>query len=226
MIDMKKILAFCLTLVMLFVLGVTAFAAPGNFVQSPSRNEGPELIEGENESEDCTAKLVVTPYKERDTLPAKALADIEKVYKIIASGTDLTSLNTAFSAYVAGKGLREANLAVSDLFDVSYYNCDIHDSHGAFRIKLSADTLNRFVGLLHYNDGVWEFVENAHVLSDGETLEFTVKDFSPFAVVVEKEAGSVNLPDTGDVSFVLPIIMFVCSIALIVVCVSIKKKTV
>ncbi len=223
---MKKILAFCLALIMAFVLGVTAFATPGNFVQSPSRNEGPELVEGENESEDCTAELIVTPYKERDTLPAKALEDIEKVYKIIASGTDLTSLNSAFAAYVAGKGLREANLAVSDLFDVSCYGCDSHDHHGLFRIRLTADTLERFVGLLHYNDSEWEFVANAHVLSDGETLEFSIKDLSPFAVVVEKEAGSVNLPDTGDVSFVLPIIMFVSSVALIVVCVSIKKKTV
>ena len=223
---MKKFLVCCLALIMVFVLGVTSFAAPGNFVQSPSRNEGPEIVEGENESEDCTAELVITPYKERDTLPEKALNEIEKVYKIIASGTDITSLNAAFAAFVTGKGLREVNLAVSDLFDISCYGCDNHDHHGAFRIKLNAETLNRFVGLLHYNDGVWEFVESAHVLSDGETLEFSVKDLSPFAIVVEREAGNVNLPDTGDVSFILPIIMFVSSVALVVVCVSLKKRKV
>lgn len=223
---MKKILAFCLALVMTFVLGITAFAAPGSFVQSPSRNEGPELVESENESADCTAELVVTPYKERNTLPEKALSDIETAYKLIAKTKDLTSFNAEFASFVAAKGLRAINLAVSDLFDVSYYNCNTHDYHGAFRIKLTADTLNRFVGLLHYKDGEWEFVKNAHVLPDGETLEFSIKEFSPFAVVVEKDSGVVNLPDTGDVSFVLPVIMFFSSIALIIVCVSIKKKTV
>ena len=221
---MKKFLAFCLALIMTFLLGTVAFAAPGSFVQSPSRNDGPTLVEGDNESADCEADLVVTPYKDRKDLPEKALKAIEEAYKIIAKCKDLTTLNSAFASFVAGKGIKGVNLAVSDLFDVSYYNCDTHDSHGYFRIKLSADTLKRFVGLLHYNDGEWEFVENARVLPDGETLEFSIKDFSPFAIVVEKEAGTVVSPDTGDVDMTLPIIMWVCSAALIVICVSLKRR--
>lgn len=221
---MKKFLALCLALAMVFTLGVTSFAAPGSFVQSPSRNDGPTLVESENESEECTAKLVVTPYKDRKTLPEKALAAIEEAYKIISKCKDLTTLNSDFASFVAGKGLKAVNLAVSDLFDVSYYNCDTHDYHGYFRIRLSADTLKNFVGLLHYYNGEWEFVENAHVLPDGETLEFSIKDFSPFAIVVEKEGGPVVSPGTGDVDFTLPIIMWVCSAALIVICISLKKK--
>ena len=221
---MKKFLACCLAVIMLFTVNVTAFAAPGSFVQSPSRNDGPTLVEGENEDADCTAELVVTPYKDRKTLPEKALKDIETAYQIIAKCKDLTSLCSPFASFVAGKDIAAARLAVSDLFDVSYYNCDIHENHGAFRIKVSADTLKRFVGLLHYNNGEWEFVENAKVLPDGETLEFSVKELSPFAVVVEKEAGTVVSPDTGDVDMTLPIIMWVCSAALIVICVSLKKK--
>lgn len=221
---MKKFLACCLALIMVFTFSVTVFAAPGSFVQSPSRNDGPILVESENESEECTAKLVVTPYKDRKTLPEKALNEIEEVYKVIVKCKDLTTLNAAFASFVADKGLKAINLAVSDLFDVSYYNCDVHEPHGSFRIKLSANTLNRFVGLLHYKDGEWEFVENAHVLPDGETLEFSIKDLSPFAIVVEKQAGSVVSPDTGDVDFTLPIIMWVCSAALIVICISLKKK--
>lgn len=224
---MKKFLAFFVAMVMVLSLSITAFAAPGSFVSSPSRNDGPVLIEGENESSDCEAELVITPCKDRKKLPAKALEDMETAYEIIAKCKDLTSLNSAFATFVAGKGLGAANLAVSDLFDVSYYNCDIHDFHGQFRIKLSADTLNKFVGLLHYNDGEWEFVSNAKVLEDGETLEFSIKGLSPFAIVVEREAGSLISPETGDyVGFVLPVIMFACLITLIIVCVSIKKKRV
>lgn len=221
---MKKVLAIFLAAVMALSFSVMAFAAPGSFVQSPSRNDGPTLVEGKNESSDCTAKLVVTPYKDRKTLPQKALADIEKAYQIISNCTDITSLCAPFASFVSGKGIPAANLAVSDLFDVSYYNCDTHESHGAFRIKLNADTLKNFVGLLHYNDGVWEHIDNAKVLADGETLEFSIKDLSPFAIVVEKDAGTVPPPATGDINLTLPIIMLVCSAALIVVCVCIKKR--
>ena len=223
---MKKLLALFMAVVMMLSFNVMAFAAPGSFVQSPSRNDGPTLVEGVNESEDCTAKLVVTPYKDRKTLPEEALKDIEEAYKIIAKCKDLTTLNSAFASFVADKELKAANLAVSDLFDVSYYNCDVHEPHGYFRIRLSADTLNRFVGLLHYYNGEWEFVDNAKVLPDGETLEFSIKDFSPFAIVVEKEVGTVESPGTGDVDLTLPIIMWVCSAALIVICIELKKKKV
>lgn len=221
---MKKFLACCLAFIMVFTFSVTVFAAPGSFVQSPSRNDGPTLVEGENESEECTAKLVVTPYKDRKTLPEKALNAIEEAYKIISKCKDLTTLNSDFASFVAGKGLKAVNLAVSDLFDVSYYNCDVHEPHGYFRIRLSAETLDRFVGLLHYKDGKWDFIDNARVLEDGETLEFMIKDLSPFAIVVEKEAGTVVSPGTGDVDFTLPIIMWVCSAALVAICISLKKK--
>ena len=75
---MKKFLAFCLALIMTFLLGTVAFAAPGSFVQSPSRNDGPTLVEGDNESADCEADLVVTPYKDRKDLPEKALQHTEQ----------------------------------------------------------------------------------------------------------------------------------------------------
>ncbi len=224
---MKRILTSLIAVLVVFSLSVGALALPGSFIQSPSRNEAPVLIEGENESSDCTAELVITPYKDRKTLPEKALKDIKTAYDIIAGCKDLTTLNSDFATFVAGKGLKGVNLGVSDLFDVSYYSCDTHDFHGYFRIKLGAETLERFVGLLHYNDGEWEFISNAKVLEDGETLEFRVKDLSPFAIVVEKDSDAVVSPDTGDsINFVLPVIMLVCSAALVVVCIRIKKKSV
>lgn len=223
---MKKFLALFVAVVVVFNFSVLAFAAPGSFVQSPSRNEAPQLIGGENESEDCEAKLVITPFKDRSTLSEKALNDIEAVYKILVNCKDLTSLNSSFAKFVESKGLLPVNLAVSDLFDISYYNCDEHDDHGTFRIKLSADTLKNFVGLLHYNNGKWEYVSNAKVLEDGETLQFNIKDLSPFAIVVSRDASSIDSPETGDMSYILPVVMCICSAALVVVCVNIKKRKV
>ncbi len=221
---MKKFLALFLALVMAFAVSITVLAGPGSFVQSPSNNSGPEIVESENENDECTAELVVTPYKDRATLPADKLAEIEKVYKIIASGVDLTSLNAQFKTFVAGLGLLASNLAVSDLFDVSYYNCDTHDYHGYFRIRLSADTLRNFVGLLHYNNGTWEFIDNAKVLPDGETLEFKVKDFSPFAIVVDTSKGSAISPDTGSYDYVSFVAVLVSVVSLAAVTVTLKKK--
>lgn len=221
---MKKLLSLFLAVVMAFGVSVIVLAGPGSFVQSPSNNSGPELVEWKNESEDCTAELVVTPYKDRATLPADKLAEIEKVYGIIASGVDLTSLNSQFKSFVAGLGLIASNLAVSDLFDVSYYNCNNHDYHGFFRIKLSADTLKRFVGLLHYNNGVWEFVENAKVLPDGETLEFSIEEFSPFAIVVDTSKGSAISPDTGSDDYVAFAAVLVSFLSVVTIAITLKKK--
>lgn len=221
---MKKFLALCMAVIIVLSVSVAAFAAPGSFVSSPSNNNGPTLIEGTNSDSECTAELVVTPYKDRYNLPAKALADIEKVYEIISACKDLTSLNSDFAAFVASKGLKAVNLAVSDLFDVSYYNCNIHDNHGYFRIKLSADTLRNFVGLLHYNDGAWEFVDNARVLPDGETLEFSIKDLSPFAIVVDTSKGSAISPETGAQDYFVFEVVLVSAVALSVAAVSLKKK--
>ena len=57
---MKKILCVLVALIMVMGLSVSAFAAPGAFVESPSNNKAPELIEGKNESEDCDARLIIT----------------------------------------------------------------------------------------------------------------------------------------------------------------------
>lgn len=222
---MKRFLALCIAVILVLSVSISAFAGPGNFVNSPSNNSGPVLVEGENESEDCEAKLVVTPFKDRDKLPAEIRALIEKAYQIIASGIDLTSLNAKFAAFVAGLGLKGSDLAVSDLFDVTYYNCDTHDYHGYFRIKLNSDALRNFVGLLHYHNGEWEFIENARVLPDGETLEFSVEDFSPFAIVVDKSKGSAISPTTGEENYFVTEAVIISVVALgIVAALGFKKK--
>lgn len=191
---MKKLLVFLLAIAMLTTLGVTAFAEPGNFIVSPSKNKAPELIGGTNENANCTAKLVITPYSERHTLNDEKKQKIEYAYDQIVISDDLTEFNSAFKKFVGDKGISSDKLAVSDLFDVSYYGCDDHEKHGAFRISLRADTLSGFVGLLHLNGDKWDFVDNAVV--DGDVLTFSVKELSPFAIVVETDKHTP--PQTGD----------------------------
>ena len=182
---MKKALSVVLALVLCLTFTMSAAAAPGVFLSSPSGNPAPQLIEGVNEDEDCEAKIVITPYSERDTLPAEKRELMEKVYDMILDAEHIGELNSAIEALAKKKGIPVESLAVSDLFDVSYYNCADadHEEHGYFRIKFKADTLKNFVGLLHYTGNKWELVEGAKV--EGNVyLTFRVDDLSPFAIVV------------------------------------------
>ena len=180
---MKKAVSVVLALIMCLALTLSAAAAPGSFVVSPSTNDAPVLVEGECESEDCESKITITPYSERDTLPAEKRELMEKVYDAIVDAEHVGELTSAIEAVAKKKGVSVESLAVSDLFDISYYNCDDHDDHGHFRIKFKADTLSHFVALLHYKDNKWEVVEGAKVV-DGTYLDFRVADLSPFAIVV------------------------------------------
>ena len=194
---MKKILAFCLTLVMLAGMSVPAFAAMGGFVSSPGGNKGPELVEYDPVDHECTAELVVTPYGERHELSAEKRATLEKAYSAIVNTTDIKNLSAEFKAMVEKKGWSKRTFAVTDLFDVSYYDCSIHENHNGFEIVIKPETLNNFVGLLHLNDGTWELVDNAKVEKRNgvDVLTFTVETLSPFAIVVDTDT---NPPVTSD----------------------------
>ncbi|MBQ7355249.1 MAG: hypothetical protein IJW62_07015 [Clostridia bacterium] len=194
---MKRVLALCIALVMVVGMSLPAFAALGGFISSPGGNKGPELVEYDNENHECTAVLIVTPYAERHTLSEEKREELEGAYAVIVNSTDITDLNTDLADLAAKKNLDSKKLAVSDLFDASYYSCDIHDEHGAFTITVKPESLQNFVGLLHLYNGEWELIDNAKVeTKDGaEVLTFTVDDLSPFAIVVNTDA---NPPQTSD----------------------------
>ena len=54
---MKKLLVACLTIALAIGMSVSALAATGGFISSPSRNPAPELIYGANASEECKAEV-------------------------------------------------------------------------------------------------------------------------------------------------------------------------
>lgn len=192
---MKKIFAVILSVMMIASLSVTSFAA--SFVSSPSGNPAPTLDSFEFESKDCTAGIQITPYSKRDTLTDQGEKDIEAAYANIKSTDDVSSLNADLAALAKSKEINGKNLAVSDLFDVSYTGCDDHGEHGKVTVKLNAETLKDFVGLLHYKNGKWELVANAK--AEGDTLTFSVDSLSPFAIVVDATRGSSDTGDNGGV---------------------------
>ncbi len=193
---MKKLVALLLS-VFAIACSVNVFAEEG-FVSSPVGGQGPAIITGIISNPDCDAHIVVTPYSQRNGLPSHALAAIEAAFDDISATEDLSALNADFASLVASLGLVGGELAVSDLFDLSYVGCTIHDSHGLYNISLSADNLSNFVGLLHCNDGVWQLVDNAS--ADDGVLNFSVSALSPFAIIVKTEGASQKFL-YGDVNF-------------------------
>lgn len=224
---MKKVMAICLTLVMVMSLGIAAFAAPGSFISSPSMNKAPVLISYENESSDCTAKLILTAYADRKTLPENLCAMIEKAYDMIVGTDDLSTLNSGVADLAKDAGVKVTALSVSDLFDLRYVDCSNHDLHGSFRIVIESETLENFVCLLHYYNGEWSIVDIAKVTNNGKYLEFTAKEFSPFAIVVKTDAENVTPPYTGDNSaiFICSVVMAISVTTIVVLLATSKKRT-
>jgi len=221
---MKKILVFVMAIIMSLTVSITAFAAPNGFAISPGANIAPELVEYDKESLDCLATLIITAYADRASLPADIRADLEKAYNDIVTANNLSDICAELVSVAQTLGIETKNLAVSELFDVSYFNCDDHDGHGGFSLKIKSQSLQGFVGLLHKNGDAWELVKNATLDPDGIHLSFTVDSLSPFAIVVETDDGSEKPPHSGDSFPFAAVFAFVAASALTVVLVVGAKK--
>ena len=211
MTTMKKILTVIALSLLVFSMTFSATAAEdlGSFVQSPSANLSPEIVEGGSEDHDCDEPLIITAYVDREELPAELKAEIEKVYTKIKSVNNLTTICPALKTLANKKNIPTSNLEVSDLFDIR----DAHDNiEGKFDIVLKAETLENFVGLLHYTDGKYELVEDAKVVEkDGEThLVFSTNGLSPFAIVVDTGA---DIPVEADNDGIIIAVLAVVAIA-------------
>lgn len=221
---MKKFIVICLSLVMLFSLSVTALAANGAFIKSPSRNTAPIIIEfksNSNEDGKCDTKLIVTPYNERNTLPEDLLARIEKAYSDIAGTNDITTFNNDIKKLAEDKGIKGTDLAVSDLFDLRVVDCTVHEDHTSYTIELDSENLDRFVALIHANEkGEWEIVADAKVTENGKRLKFSVESFSPFAIVVNRN----ETVEPGDNTMIIIWVMVAAASGLLLVALLAKKN--
>ena len=114
---MKKAVSICLALIMVMSMSLTALAAPGKFVSSPSGNRAPIIIEYDNVFEECSAELIITPYAERNTLPEDLREQFEDAYNDIKETDDLSDLNSRLAQEATKLGVDVSALEVSDLFN-------------------------------------------------------------------------------------------------------------
>ena len=211
---MKKLAAILLIAVMVLTSAVASSA--DGFIRSPSLNDNdPEFI-----SEEHDRVLIITPYRERDTLPPEKIDLIEEAYDSIKGTDDLKDICPDLEGIADDKGIPTENLKVSDLFDISYYE----DGHGIysghFRIKMKDHYLDNFVSLMVYYEEEWH-VLNAKV-TDGVYLEFDTDYLGAFAVVVNAHPDS---PQTGN-TFPWIYAAIACVLAAgAVVCFIVSKKS-
>lgn len=220
---MKKFFAICLALVMVFSLSVSVCAATDSFVSSPSGNKAPVIESFENESEDCTAGLEVIPFGDRNSLSDADKKEMEDAYNQIKNSTDLTDMFSGLNAVVDELDILPSDLKVSDLFHIDVTDCIEHDEHGAFKIKLSADTLKGFAGLIQYIDGEWKLIEGAKV-EDGQYLIFTADELSTFAIVVDGTKAVTTSPQTGDPTLAIIAVVAGFALCALTATVAVNKK--
>lgn len=216
---MKKIMVIGLVIVMCLTMGLTAFAANGGYIQSPTKNKAPEVVEV-TPATATSEKLVitVTSFAERSTLTGETAANFTEAHEDIAVIKRVDVLVPEVKAVAEKANVKVENLGISELFDISA-NMELT---GEVTIKLKAETAKHFVALLHYKNDTWEVVENATV-KDG-VLTFSVNDLSPFAIVVDREKATVTAPLTSDNGVASVVAMMALVSALGMVLVSKKVK--
>lgn len=217
---MKKITALLLMVAMVLTLSVSAFAG---FVSSPSANLAPDVITFETQTEGCDATLKVTSYADRGTLTDEQISIIEKAYKQIAGTESSASLAEALKKIAEAKGLNTEDLSVSDLFFISYENCEIHenDGHKGFKITLKADTVSNLAGLLYFDGETWKTVEILEYDAENGTVTIFVEELGCFAFVVDK----YNTPVTGDTSnAVIWMVVALCAVVSATLVCTLPKK--
>ena len=218
---MKKIVALCISIIMLVGIGLSVSAAPNGFVSSPSSNKGPVLISSSNSTAGCSSKASLVPYSERNKLSDAERKALEDAYSGIVAAEDISELNADLEKLVKDAKINSKDLAVSDLFTVSFSECDSHDGHGHFDITLKPETLKNFVALLRLVNGKWELVKDAKV--EGEHLLFTSDASYSYAIVTNAGSAS-NTPQTGDNSNVILYIVLMAASAICLVVIWKKSK--
>ena len=203
---MKKIVAVLAVVFILFTTSVTVFAEPGGFVQSPSTNGAPVLIE-----EDSDDNIKITAYRYRnEELNATQIAEFEKAYKSVVGEKDLSKLVADLTGIAEAVNVDVANLAVSDLFYLSLISGEDHTEGATYDVSVKADTFVNFICLLKFDDGVWTVVDGAE-LKGAKVVDFVADDLGSYAVVVSvgeaPEYPGVVTPDVNYIPWMIALII-------------------
>ncbi len=161
------------------------------FTESPEQFEEPGIdgvtfdppIEG--------GALILTSYHNRASLPPELQIMMENAANSIRNADHVLDLAPGIEAMARAAGVVNMDdLAVSELFDLRA----TVDDWGTATVTIHSRRFEPFVCLLHYTSNGWVIVDKCR--EDHETMTFTVTEFSPFAVVINR--GQTASPQTSD----------------------------
>lgn len=219
---MKKIFVLILSVVMICSLAFSAAAAPGVFLQSPSFNKNPIIIDFECSDPNWKGDIYITSFGDRNVLDLVEREKLENAYNSIKDSFGVSNLIPDIAGIAENLGVSSENLGISDLFHIGITEA----TGGEFKLKLDSETIKNFVGLVYFEDGKWHVVEGATIDKDGY-LVFTTELPRAFAVVVDVDNSVVDVPITGEVvPWILMSVMAVSAAGIIVLVVSYNKKRV
>lgn len=218
---MKKFFAIAIMFAMVCAMTLSVAAAPANFLQSPSFNKTPVIIDFECSDPDWKGEIYITSYGDRNVLDLIDREKLENAYNSIRDALNVSTLIPDIADIATNLGVSSDKLGISDLFHIG-----ISDStDGKFKIKLDSETIKNFVGLVYFEDGAWHVVDGAFI-DDNGYLVFTTELPRAFAVVVDVDESVIDVPITGDtLSWVLVTVMVASAAGIVVLVISYRKKT-
>ena len=147
---MKKLIIILTVAVAIIAMSVSALAAPGGFIESPSANGAPTIVGGNSDG-----GVRVIAYRDRkNSLSAEQIANFESAYKSVVDVSNISDVNSELSDIASAVKVNAADLAVSDLFYV-----DIDGEMTSALISLESATFSNFVCLLRYDGSNWVVVD-------------------------------------------------------------------
>ncbi len=220
---MKKVLLICISIVMVFALSLTAFAAPENFVESPTGN-GPAIDGFVPDDPDFSGSLVIIPFKDRESLSTEDQGAMEDAYDSITKADDLSDICSGLKNKADAMGIPTTDLAVKDLFNIDATAGGVTVNGGKFTITLDASSIKGFVGIMQYLNGEWIILDDAKI--ENGKLVFTTEELTTYAIVVDATKGAATSPQTGDPMYnVYAGVVAACTVGIMAVLfVVIKKK--
>lgn len=217
---MKKIFALILTLAMVCMMTLSVGAAPANFLQSPSFNKTPIIVDFECSDPNWKGDIFITSFGDRNVLELIDREKLEDAYNSIRDAVNIETLIPDIKDIAANLNVPTENLGISDLFHIG-----ISESTDVkFNIKLDSETIKNFVGLVYFEDGKWHVLEDATI--EGGYLVFTTDLPRAFAVVVDVDNSVIDVPVTGDaISWVLAAVVVASAAGIVILAISYKKKS-
>lgn len=164
----------------------------------------------------CDVHIELTPYSSVEdmdddktgdelTKAQAAQTELKEAYNQVKNANEVTDFAPVVKGYGQNFGIEDTCMIVSNLFDVTTYvdeggsHSDTYDHTRLYNIKMTTDSLQYFMCLLHYNGTNWEIVKGAKVTGeDKDTLTFEWKDGSPFAIITCGAKGNCQLGYKGN----------------------------